>query len=448
MFKKERPEGSFSFDAGLSHEDVKDIDEETKEKLTTEIIVDKSIPLSDYKEERVLEGADRAGRKEAHSSKDKKETNVENLFDEKKARQITGVIKDWIKYEGSLYGHLTGKDLKLERGVDYKDDHESWRRARQEKIDNWLQDSDNQKWINDAKEFQEKHKEEIAYKSGDLLVDENEDDFAVIERVQADGRIEKVRVITKPYYYIDDWLFYSSNYFDKRTGKLKQPERESAKYRIYFNCKGGEVFPTYQEVIEQLSKDSELQRLGFKMKTADLSKLGPQGIAQIMNQKDRIILYLGEKGIKRALPILQRYVEQNREKFNKEGILLAQPIVDSRGQEISGVTITSETTGNSPDTKEFLKYYSSFNDMQSKIISSVIRLLINSLRKSEENREIKDALEKLSPKASEREQLKIILSYPNGEELLIKKLQLLYPKVAKSFGMREDNIAFKDNFAF
>lgn len=369
----------------------------------------------------------------------------ENLFDQNKARQIVDVAKDWVKYGGNFYDHLTGKNIKLEKGVDYKvnpdgtPDMASYREARQKKIDAWLQEPGNQAWLAAGPQFEQDHKNELGYGQETVSVR------------QPDGTIAQKERYTTPYFYENGWLYYESNYFDKQKGELRQPDRESTKYRVYFNVEGGDILPTYQEVIDQLYNDPDLQKLGFQIKTADVSKVSPQEVGQIMNQKDRIVLYLGEKGMEKALPILQKYAEQNRQKFNREGVLLAQPLADSQGQEIPGVTITSETKGRSPDPAQFAGEYKSFSDMQSKVVESSFRSLITALKNpktlegmSAKYPTMKESLAKLPPTASQEDYLRGILADPNGEEFLTKNLQAIYPQWAKAFGMKETNIAFKE----
>jgi hypothetical protein len=368
-----------------------------------------------------------------------------NLFDDEKAKQILEVTKDWAKYGGNFYDHLTGKSINLQRGVDYKvnpdgtPDMASYREARQKKIDAWLQDPSNQEWIAAGPKFEQDHKQELGYGQ------------ETVKAKQADGTFADKERYTTPYFYENGWLYYESNYFDKQTGELKQPERESTKYRVYFNCEGGDILPTYQGMIEQLNNDPELQKLGFQIKTADVSKVSPSEVGQIMNQKDRIVLYLGEKGMEKALPILQKYAEQNRQKFNKEGVLLAQPLTDSQGQEISGIRTTSETKGMSPDPTESGKKYASFSDMQSKVIESCFRSITTGLKNPKtleamaaKYPTMKDNLSKLPAGASTEDYMKGILADPNGEEFLARNLKAIYPQWAKAFGMSEKNIAFKE----
>lgn len=60
-------------------------------------------------------------------------------------------MKDWAKYGGNLYNHLTGKDPKLERGIDWKVnpdgtlDMASYREVRHKRAEFWFNDSGNKK---------------------------------------------------------------------------------------------------------------------------------------------------------------------------------------------------------------------------------------------------------------------------------------------------------------
>ncbi len=382
---------------------------------------------------------------EQQENRNENQLGRENIFDRIKAKQIVDVAKDWVKYGGNFYDHLTGKNVKLEKGVDYKvnpdgtPDMTSFREARQKKIDAWLQEPGNQAWIVAGSKFEQDHKQELR---------EGQEIVAIR---QLDGTVVQKERYTTPYFYENNWLYYESNYFDKQKGELCQPDRESTKYRIYFNLEGGDILPTYQEIIDQLNNDPDLRKLGFQIKTVDVSRVSPQEIGQIMNQKDRIILYLGKEGMGKALPILQKYAEQNKQKFNREGVLLAQPLIDSQGQEIPGITITSETRGRSPDPAQFAREYKSFNDMQSKIIESSFRSLITALKNPKTLEEIsaryptmKDGLSKLPTTASQEDFIREILADPNGEEFLTKNLQAIYPQWARAFGVKERNIAFKE----
>ena len=368
-----------------------------------------------------------------------------NIFDNKKASQILDVTKEWAKYGGQFYNHLTGKDGRLQAGVDYKinpdgsPDMASFKDARKKKIDRWLQEPGNQKWLADGNKFE-------ADNRGKLLSYGKES----LQVRQPDGTLENKERYTTPYLYEDGWLYYETNYFDKERGEFKQPDREETKYRVYFNIDGQDIMPTFQAIIGELEQDPDLQRLGFQIKTADVSKIDDKTKGQIMNQKDRIVMYLGEEGMKKALPILQKYAEDNKEKFMKEGVLLGQPLTDRSGNEIPGIAVASETKGRSPDPTESLKEYKSFSDMQSKVLESSFRSLVAGLKNPKTlesigstNPQLKERLSRLPAKVSTQEVIKTIIADPQGEEFLKRNLMKIYPQWAKAFGMSEDNIAFK-----
>ena len=369
----------------------------------------------------------------------------ENKFDQTKTKKIIDVTKNWLKYGGNFYDNLTGKNIQLEKGVDYEinpdgtPNMESYRKSRQEKIDAWLAEPGNQAWLAAGSQFEQSHKHELEYGKQEVSIKEH------------DGTVIQKEKYTTPYFYENGWLYYETNYFDEQTGENKQLGREHTKYRVYFNLEGNDVLSTYQEIIDQLGQNLDLQNLGFQIKTADVSKASPQEIGQLINQRDRIVLYLGEKGMKKAFPILQKYAEANMQKFGKESVLLAQPLISSKGEEIPGITITSETKGVSCDPTELFKKYESFSDMQSRIIESSFRSMTIALKNPKTLEElstkyplIKENLEKLSAKATQEDYLRAIFADPNGEEFLTKNLQSIYPEWAKAFGMRENNIAFKE----
>ena len=368
-----------------------------------------------------------------------------NLFDDKRTSQILNVTKEWAKYGGQFYNHLTGKDARLQASVDYKinpdgsPDMASFKDARKKKIDRWLQEPGNQKWLADGNKFE-------ADNRGKLLSYGKES----LQVRQPDGTLENKERYTTPYLYEDGWLYYETNYFDREKREFKQPNREETKYRVYFNIDGQDIMPTFQAIIGELEQDPDLQRLGFQIKTADVSKIDDHTKGEIMNQKDRIVMYLGEEGMKKALPILQRYVGVNKQKFMREGVLLGQYLTDTEGNEIPGVAITSETKGRSPDPTEPLGEYKSFSDMQSKVLESSFRSLVAGLKNPKTlesigstNPQLKERLSRLPAKVSTQEVIKTIIADPQGEEFLKRNLMKIYPQWAKAFGMSEDNIAFK-----
>lgn len=361
-------------------------------------------------------------------------TARQNPFDSKKAEQVISIAKEWIRFGGTFYDHWTGKSPRLEKGVDYRmnddgtPDMASYREARQKKIDAWLSEPGNKAWLADGQKFLRNHEHELSYGRENIGLKD---------------------VLVTPYSHENGWLYFESNFFDKKRGAMTQPHREPTAFRVYFDVDGGDVFPTYQEVIAQLSADLALRDLGFQIKTADVSRISPQEIGNIMHQKDRIVLYLGTKGMERALPILRRYGERNRPKFQKSGALFAQPLMDSLGKEISAIGFTSGVKGRSPDP-ETAGEFRSFGDIQAKIMESCFR----SMRKAMKDPNTEAAmnakypvmmmkLAKLAPRASLQDFLGIVLADPHGEDFLARNMQTIYPQWAKAYGMRENNVAFR-----
>lgn len=367
---------------------------------------------------------------------------ADNQVDDEVVSKIIKITKDWIKYGGNFYDHLTGKDPRLARDIDYKvlpdgrPDMESYRAARHQLIEFWLQQPGNQKWLKDAEQFSQDHGEQIG-------------GMQTVQIRQTDGMLAEKQRYTKPYLYDDGWLYYESNYFDKQTGQMTQPSRESTKYRVYFSPESSDVIGTFQDIIAQLSTNPDIQRLGFQIKTADANKLSEIEIGSLMNQRDRVVLYLGEEGINSALPILQKYAEANPQRFSQEGVLLGQPLIDSQGKEIPGVIITSEPRGRSPDPASPGEYRS-FSEVQGKIIESTYGSIVAALKDTDRASELQakyprlyQAVAALGPRASTSSYLKAVMEDPHGEDFLKRNLLSIYPQWAQAYGMSTQNIAFQ-----
>lgn len=368
--------------------------------------------------------------------------NADNPFDDEAASKVIGITREWVKYGGNLYDHLTGKDPRLARGVDYKalsdgrPDMESYRVARHQRVEAWLQQHGNQKWLVDGEQFSRDHSGEIG-------------GMETVQARQSDGTLANKQRYTTPYFYNNGWLYYESNYFDKQTGQMTQPNRESTKYRVYFSPDGEGVIGTFQDIITQLNADPEVQKQGFQIKTADVNKMSELEVGAIMNQRDRVVLYLGEEGMKAALPVLQKYAEASPQRFSQEGVLLGQPMVDSQGREIYGVVVTSEPRGRSPDPAAQGEY-KSFSDVQSRIIESAYRSIVTGLKDPQNVAQLQakypgiyQRLASLGDKAGTLDYVRAIISDPNGEDFLRRNLQVVYPQWAKAYGMSTQNVAFK-----
>ncbi len=369
--------------------------------------------------------------------------NTNNAFDDETAAKVLAVTRDWVRYGGNFYDHLTGKDPRLEKGVDYKllpdgrPDMESYKAARHQKVEAWLGELGNQKWLAEGEQFVQDHKGEISYQRETVKVR------------QPDGTFADKQRWTTPYLNDDGWLYYESNYFDKQSGQRSQPDRESSSYRVYFSPDGGDVMGTFKDVITQLNDDPELQKLGFQIKTADVAKLKERDVSAIMNQRDRVVLYLGEDGMTKALPILQKYAESHPGMFSQEGVLLGQPLVDGQGNVIPGIVIASETKGISPDPANPGEY-KSFSDVQGKIVESSYKTIIAALKEPRSLDQLKakyprihQGISALGDKAATVDYLKAIVTAPGGEDLLKRNLRTAYNHWAPRYGMSTNNIAFK-----
>lgn len=362
--------------------------------------------------------------------------------------RVISVVRDHLKYGGNFYTHLTGKDPQLEKNVDYnlrydrssvgEIDMDSYRQARQKKVDDWLAKEENQVWLRGASEFHQKYESEISYGHE-----------AVVFK-STDGSTGTKSRFTTNLFYSDGWLYYESNNFHKENQCFVQPEREAHKYRIYFSLGGGEVISTFREVIDLLKSSEEIRRFGFQTKTVDLYRTDHVELSKVINQKDRMVLYLGENSLRAAFPLLQKYAEENRDKFSLPGILFAKPIIDSTGRAITGISMTSSAKGVSPDPTSMPREYHSFNDMQSSIVESSLRSIVTALKKpslmlamTNPFPGIQWDMERISPQASTNTFLRTILNHGDGPAFLAKYFKQAYPQWANLYGLRENNTAFK-----
>jgi hypothetical protein len=362
--------------------------------------------------------------------------SLPNPLNEEGINSILSVTKNWIRYGGDFYTHLTGKDPLLERGVE-----SGWtsdEAARDQKVLQWLNKDGNSLWIKEAKTFHAQNKDIISCSE------------ELFNLPLSDGSVAIETRYTTNYIQLNKWLYFDTNNFSKTELRFSQPERETDQYRVYFSVNPSNVFSTFQDLIKILYDLPELKKFGFQIKTPDLSEANNKDISRIMNQKDRIVLYLGEEGMRAAFPVLQKYAVDNRDIFKEPGIPLAQPLVDPRGLTIQGIAITSCTEGRSPDPNTNNRSYSTFNEMQSEIIESSYRSIINALREPSKMRAmtsefptIRWEMERISPAATIHDYLKTILARPEGADFLSKYLSKVYPQWASAFGLRKDNTAFK-----
>lgn len=369
----------------------------------------------------------------------------QNIVDEEKAEEVMAIIRDWVYYGGDFYKYWTGRALKLKKGVDYRInadgtiDEQSFFAARNKQVEDWLKQPVNRTWIATANEFKKNNIDKISERK------------QKVEIKDAKGKIHEEEKYTTPYFLENGWLFYESNYYDLSIGAMTQREREPSKYRIYFNLENQDVIKVYSEIIGKLSMDEDISRFGFGANTIAMFDPTAEVIAETISQRDKIIIFIGENGINRALPILQDYIKKNRAKFEKRGVLLAQKFFDQDGKEVPGVDISSDVRGVSPDSSRGFKKYKSFNSMQSEIIQSTLYSVFKEIYNFDNldkigftNPQLKDKLLEIGHDGKLEDYLPLFLTQQSGAKFLIKNLAKFYPKWSRAFGMSEINIAFKE----
>jgi hypothetical protein len=368
-----------------------------------------------------------------------------NVFGLEEAEDVMAVVRDWLYYGGDFYKHWTGRALKLKRGVDYQinsdgtDNQDSYVRARNELVEEWLKQPVNRTWIAESNDFKKNNADKISEAK------------QKIEFKDAKGKPHEEERYTTPYFYEGGWLFYESNYFNLANNAMMQRERESSKYRIYFNIENQDILKVFSDIVLKLSTDQVLSRVGFAVSTIAMFDPTVDIIAESMNQKDKIILFIGEKGIDRTLQLLQEYVLKNRAKFEKDGILLAQKFFGRDGKEIPGISISSDVKGVSPDSSRGFPKYRSFNAMQAEIIQSALNSIFKDIYNFDNldkigmiNPQLRDHLLEVGHEGKLEDYLSLFLSQQSGVVFLVKNLVRFYPKWGKAFGMSSKNIAFRE----
>ncbi len=366
-----------------------------------------------------------------------------NSLTEKKSKEIIRLVKDWVNYDNDFYCHLTGRTLKMREGVDYSRDEEgsqdNFLTARNKKIEEWLKLPSNRTWIAQANEFKKQNEDKISLKKQKVQIKDSKGQT-----------IEEEKYIT-PFFVEDKWFCYESNYFDTYAQSMTQREREESKYRIYFYTQKENIIGIFRDFVLKFSRNEDFDGCGFAAKTINIFNPNADDLAIFMNQKDQIILSFGEKGIDRALLILQEYVHKNRAKFEEKGILLGQKFFDRSGKEVPGICISSEVMGVSPDSSRGFQKYRSFNQMQAEIVLSSLSSVFKEIynfdnldRIGTKNPRLKQKLLEMGHEAPLEDYLYLFFSQPSGDMFLIKNLEKVYSKWSQAFGMSKRNIAFKD----
>lgn len=369
----------------------------------------------------------------------------ENILDLETAKEVIAIIRDWVYYGGDFYKYWTGRAMKLKKGVDYEVNgdgsvnEESFALARNKRVEEWLKQTINRTWIAEANEFKEMNADKMTEKKQKVGIKDEK------------GRVHEQEKYTAPYFCEYGWLFYESNYYDVVNAAMTQKGREPSKYRIYFNVENQDIMRVYSEMVAKLSADEDLGKYGFALNTIAMFNPSAEVVAEAMNQKDKIILFVGEKGIDRALVLLQEYVQKNRAKFGKKGILLAQKFFDRAGKEVFGISVSSDTKGVSPDSSRGFPKYKSFNYMQSEIIQSALDSVFKEIYNFDNldkigfiNPQLRDKLLQIGHDGKLEDYLPMFLSQQSGVSFLIKNLVRFYPKWSKAFGMSARNMAFRE----
>lgn len=368
-----------------------------------------------------------------------------NPFDLLKAQKTAEAIQLFaFEQSGNFYNSMSGKNTGLIPNVDYiykkAGDFSDLKKVMQKKLDDFWASDDGKKISNQIESFSKKNP--------DVL----ETDY-------------DPQIVTKPLIRSEGWLHYVSNYMaDPSSKRMNQPQAEhgESKYRIYFSPKSEDSFKVFFDVINELNKDTILQKKGFKAKTLDWfgSKQGTDAYIRIFNQKDKMVFYFtSEETVNRAIEVLQKYGENNRSQFSESEIFFGQPIFDKKGAEISGIVITDHPSGMTPPGLPCIQNggYQTFNDMQASIIENTLIIFINDFINKDINylekqtwfKQIKPIYEKLRAISTkprngfDKKDLKAIFSDPNGMYFVKSVLIKNYPEVAKKFGVSENNTAFK-----
>ncbi len=352
------------------------------------------------------------------------------------SERLVDLVADWTRYGGSLYNELTGKTPRLQPGHDYsvgpkgEIDLASYQAARDQQLGSWEATPGFRTWQADFETLVAENRHQISYGAKRV-------------GMMVDGRLVEKERHTAPSIRENDWFCHESNYCDTTTGTMTQPDREENAYRVYLSVKEENVVSTFRSMIERFSQDPELQRLGFQAKMPDMENAEPATKARTMNQKDRIVLYLGEKGVDRALPILQQMAEEDPQRFDQPGVLFAQPVPTKDGRSMSGMRLAEQVKG--------LEKARSFNELHGDLLGDCLDGLALAFRQpktlaSLEKRhpELARGLAELPSKADTRAVMATVVSTPEGRKFLARQLEENYPGWAGRRGLRETNLAFRD----
>jgi hypothetical protein len=369
--------------------------------------------------------------------------NMDNPLDQRAAERIIDAARCWVAYGPNFYMNYTGKQARIEapRLPTGEVDMQGYKRARHQLAEGYRSQEGMQKWIRDIGDFRARHQIGV---------------LKEVERIRrSNGEKVSDRLSTEPYFINDGWIYYEPNVYNPETKQRVLPEAEGHDYRVYLSTEDGDVMATFEELIAVLGSSPELQRYGFQIKTPDLEGSGDDDVTRVANQSDRIVLYLGKEGAKAALPLLQQYAAEHPQRFSCEGIALGQPLVDQQGRKIPGIVLAGNIHGN-PKGVQFIGEPESFNEFQAQVITTTIGQIIREMKDPRITPELRaqyprlyQAVRELGENAQTSDCIRAILfdsrdgsARPEGEAFLARRLQEVYPQVAKQAGLSPRNFAF------
>lgn len=347
--------------------------------------------------------------------------------------RLVEVVGDWCRYGGSLYDHLTGKSPRLEPGKDYalKQDGSidlvSYKAVRDRTVEAWGTDPAVQTRFQNFEALCRNNREQISFQRREVAIFEG-------------GRLVQKQRYTTPFFRENGWLYYESNYCDTNTGSMRQPAREDSAYRVYMTVPQDKITPAFGNAINQLNKVPGLRKHGFQAKTADVEGLDTIEKSKIMNQKDQIVFYFGENGMKDALPVFSQLAEDNPEWFSTPGVLLAKPLSRRDGSQVEGIRVASEVHGLG---RSFSEVHSGLLEGCLDQISAAIHHPTTLEKLKTKHPEIAERLQRLGPKPNTQQVLSSVISDEQGKSFLAKQLEANYPSWAGRRGLSAENPAFR-----
>ncbi len=152
---------------------------------------------------------------------------------------------------------------------------------------------------------------------------------------------------------INNWLVYTVTPVSEGVNN-----REDITTRFYLKPKLENLYKVWSDIISLLEKTEEINENGLETKIPNFFRTNDYSAKA--KQTDRILFYAGEQSKKVMAKIIAKYCQENKEYF-EDGFSLANQMVDSEGEPITGLW-----TSFSPEKK-------SFNNMHSNLIEKAIK---------------------------------------------------------------------------